>query len=196
MKKFKKLLLIIFATLGIILLAAFAFLSYLKTRALPDYNENIELTGLSEEVEVLRDKHGIPHIYAKNEKDLYTAVGYVMAQDRLWQMDLLRRVTTGRLSEMFGEKTIKTDLLMRALRMPEKSKIVMDSLSPEMRQSLEYFADGVNQYIENNSGNLPPEFAILGYKPEKWEAIHSINLIGYMAWDLTSGWKNEFLLKQ
>ncbi len=196
MKKVKKILLIILAVLGVVLLAAFAFLSYIKTRALPDYNENIQLSGISDDVEVLRDKHGIPHIYAKNEKDLYIAVGYVMAQDRLWQMDLLRRVTTGRLSEMFGEKTVKTDLLMRALRMPEKSKMVMDSLSPEILQSLEYFAEGVNEYIENNSGNLPPEFAVLGYKPEKWEAIHSINLIGYMAWDLTSGWKNEFLLKQ
>ena len=192
----KKILLILTAIIGLVLLVAFAFLYHVKTKALPDYSEDIQLKGISDEVEVIRDKQGIPHIYAKNEKDLYTAVGYVMAQDRMWQMDLLRRVTTGRLSEMFGEKTVKTDLLMRALRMPEKSAMILDSLAPEIRQSLDYFADGVNQYLENNKDNLPPEFTILGYEPDKWEPIHSINLIGYMAWDLTSGWKNEFMLRK
>ncbi len=196
MKKAKKILLFLAVIIVLALIIGFGFLIYLKNRALPDYNQNIVLKGIDADVEVLRDKYGIPHIYAKNEKDLYTAVGYIMAQDRLWQMDLLRRVTTGRLSEMFGEKTIETDLLMRALQMPEKSKIILDSLPIEMKQSLVYFAAGINQYIENNQGNLPPEFAILGYKPEKWEPIHSVNLIGYMAWDLTSGWKNEFILRE
>jgi penicillin amidase len=186
----------VFAFVGFILLAAIVYLNYIQKKSIPDYNQSIKLLGLDAEVEVLRDEFGIPHIYAKNEKDLYTAVGYIMAQDRLWQMDLLRRVTTGRLSEMFGDKTVKTDQLMRALQMTKKSQMVLDSLPPQIRQTLDYFADGVNQYLTQNEGNLPVEFTLLGYKPEKWEAIHTANLIGYMAWDLTSGWKNEFILKQ
>jgi len=192
----KKILIITVSLIFIALIGAFAYLHHIKTKAIPDYSENIKLKGLSDDVEVIRDKYGIPHIYAKNEKDLYTAVGYVMAQDRLWQMDLLRRVTTGRLSEMFGSKTIEADKLMRALEMPTKSAMVWDSLSVEEKISLEAFAEGVNQFIESNLDKLPPEFTLLGYQPEKWEPLHSINLIGYMAWDLTSGWSNEFILRK
>ncbi len=190
----KKVLYTFLGLVAVVLLVGLGYLQHIKTKAIPDYNENILLSGISSDVEVLRDARGVPHIYASNEKDLYTATGYIMAQDRLWQMDLLRRVTTGRLSEIFGDKTIQTDLLMRALRIPEKSVIILDSLQPEMREALEYFADGVNQFIADNPDNLPPEFTILGYTPENWQAIHSVNLIGYMAWDLTSGWGNEFLL--
>lgn len=192
----KKILLILTVLIAVVFIGGFAYLYHVKTKSLPNYSEDIQLKGITDEIEVIRDQQGIPHIYAKNEKDLYMAVGYVMAQDRMWQMDLLRRVTTGRLSEIFGEKTVKADLLMRALQMPKKSAMILDSLAPEIRQSLEYFANGVNQYLQNNKDNLPPEFTILGYEPEKWEAIHSVNLIGYMAWDLTSGWKNEFMLRK
>ena len=88
-------------------------LNKVKTDALPDYNEEVQLRGLEGEVTVYRDTHGIPHVYAENETDLYTAVGFAMAQDRLWQMDLLRRVTQGRLSEILGKDQVNTDLLMR-----------------------------------------------------------------------------------
>jgi len=137
---------------------------------------------------------GIPHIYAENEPDLYRAVGFAMAQDRLWQMDLLRRVTQGRLSEILGKDLVKTDLLMRSLRIQDKSEQVFKTSSPEIIIALQAFADGVNQYISQYP--LPTEFKILNYQPEPWQPIHSINLIGYMSWDLTSGWNTEFLINQ
>ena len=99
----------------VILIGGFAYVQYLATRGIPDYDGNIALEGLSSEVTVYRDDHAVPHIYAKNERDLYMAVGWCMAQDRLFQMDLIRRATTGRLSEIFGEQTIEVDHLMRKL---------------------------------------------------------------------------------
>jgi penicillin amidase len=150
---------------------------------------------LTADVEVFRDRFGIPHVYAETEHDLYTAVGFLLAQDRLWQMDLLRRVTLGRLSEIFGEDYVDTDLLLRALRYTEKSKHLLETGEPEITDALEAFADGMNQYLTAQSGKLPPEFAILGYTPEPWEPFHSLNLIGYMAWDLKAGW-SELILER
>ncbi len=178
----------------ILLIAGYFVLRNISRKALPDYNQNFTIEGLQGEVEVLRDDFAVPTIYATNENDLYRAVGYVMAQDRLWQMDLLRRATTGRLSEIFGEDLVETDLLMRSLRIPEKSEMVLDSTGQDVINALEAFADGVNQFIEQNSENLPPEFSLLGYHPGKWEPAHSVNLTGYMAWDLNMGWSTEVIL--
>jgi len=145
---------------------------------------------------VIRDSFAIPHIYAENEKDLYLAAGFVMAQDRMWQMDLLRRVTLGRLSEIFGPDMADADQLLRSLRMNEKSKEIFAGSEPALQEALTSFCSGVNQYIEQAGKKLPPEFTLLGYKPEPWLPEHSINLIGYMAWDLSTGWTTEVLLEQ
>jgi len=161
------------------------------SRAIPDYNKDVELRNMTAPVEVFRDQYAVPHIYAETEEDLYRAVGYVMASDRMWQMDLIRRGTTGRLAEIFGEDLVKTDALMRALRISEKSEKILMELPPEIKLSLIAFSDGVNQYIEQYDKKLPPEFAILGYKPDPWEPLHSVNMIGYMSWDLTSGYRSK-----
>ncbi len=194
MKAVKRILIALSFLIFLLLIVGYFFLNNLKNSAIPDYNKNLEIAGLTEEVTVLRDSLGIPHVYAKNEKDLYCAVGFVMAQDRLWQMDLLRRVTQGRLSEILGKEQKNTDLLMRALRMQEKSEIILSNAKPEIIIALDAFTHGMNQYMENYP--LPPEFKILGYKPDPWKPVHSINLIGYMSWDLTSGWGIESLLNQ
>ncbi|HKL33773.1 MAG TPA: penicillin acylase family protein, partial [Tangfeifania sp.] len=176
------------------LVAGFFFLNDLKKSALPDYDEDVQLPGLTEEVTIFRDSFAIPHISANNEIDLYRAVGFAMAQDRLWQMELLRRVTQGRLSEILGKDQLETDLLMRALRIQEKSEKVLAQTSPAIKEILQAFSEGVNFYMKNNP--LPPEFRVLGYEPEIWMPVHSINLIGYMSWDLASGWGTELLLNQ
>jgi penicillin amidase len=194
MKTFKRIVLAFLILLVIVTVAAFLFLQKIKTQAIPDYSATIRLKGLTAEVQVFRDKYGIPHIYADNEADLYKATGYVMAQERLWQMDLLRRVTTGRLSEIFGEKMVNTDLIMRTLQIPAKSKMVLEKTDPVILEALKNFADGVNQYIETHQNKLPPEFVILGYKPEPWEIEHSVNMVGYMGWDLRHGWSEDLLL--
>ncbi len=187
MKLAKKIFKIVIFILVLVIVGAYLFLHNLANRAVPDYNQEVVLNGLTDEVKVYRDSFAIPHVYAKNEEDLYHTVGYLMAQDRLWQMDLLRRVTQGRLSEIFGEDFVKTDLFLRALRMPEKSAMIKADADPEILQSFVSFAKGVNDYLEENKKKLPPEFAILGYEPELWKPEHSLNIIGYMAWDLAKG---------
>ncbi|RIJ49428.1 penicillin acylase family protein [Maribellus luteus] len=194
MKVIKRVLLSLLILIVLALIAGVFFVQYLKKAAVPDYNKSFVLYGLQSEVEILRDAHGIPHIYAKSDSDLYRAVGFAMAQDRLWQMDLLRRVTQGRLSEILGKDQAETDLLMRALRIQEKSAKILKNSDPEIVSALQSFADGVNQYMAQFP--LPPEFKVLGYQPEWWEPVHSINLIGYMSWDLSMGWGTEYFLHQ
>lgn len=194
MKIIKRILIGVFAVIALALIIGFFVLQNIKKGAIPDYEKDVVLPALASGAEVLRDSLGIPHVYATNEADLYRAVGFTMAQDRLWQMDLLRRVTQGRLSEILGKDQIDTDLLMRALRIQEKSEKILAGSSPEILSALNAFCEGVNHYIENYT--LPPEFKVLGYKPELWLPVHSINLIGYMSWDLTSGWGTELLLHQ
>ncbi|OQY00650.1 MAG: hypothetical protein B6I20_08495 [Bacteroidetes bacterium 4572_117] len=195
MKLLKRIFIIVFVIIFIAFIGGYIFLNHIATKGIPDYSTDVRIKGLKEKVSIYRDGFAVPHIYAKNDEDLYRATGYVLAQDRLWQMDLLRRVTKGQLSEIFGEDMVKADQLLRSLRIPEKSELVINKTNKKIIAALKAFADGVNQYIENNIDNLPPEFTILGYKPYKWEIEHSINLIGYMAWDLSSpAWGAEITL--
>ncbi len=166
----------------------------ISRRALPNYSVPFEIQNLSDSVWVYRDSFAMPHVYARNSKDLYRVTGYLTAQDRLWQMDLLRHVTTGQLSELFGKDLLEADILMRSLGMPEKSAKLFAESSPEIKDIFEAYSDGINQYINENIKNLPPEFAILGYKPELWKPEQSFNLVGYMAWDLNGSWIAEIVL--
>jgi len=190
----KKILIGIMVFIIVAIIIVMIFINHISGRALPDYNRNVMLKGMTDTVVVYRDEFAIPHIFAKNERDLYRAVGYITAQDRLWQMDLLRRITMGRLSEIFGADLVETDLMLRALRIPEKTKMILDSTSNEIKSYLNAYCDGVNDFIQENISRLPVEFTILRYKPERWTPQHSINLIGYMAFDLTMPWDMETIL--
>ena len=194
MKTFRRILTIVLALIVLAAAGGMMYLNNLKTRAVPDYNKNVDLENLTEEVTVYRDSLGIPHIYAKNEQDLYRTVGYVMAQDRLWQMDLMRRITTGRLSEVLDPGLVDADQLFRALQFSKKSEHLKSQLDPGLLACLEAYCDGVNQYIDSHNKKLPFEFAMLGYKPDPWELVHTLNLIGYMNWTLASGWSEEIAL--
>lgn len=109
MKIAKRILLVFLILISLALIIGFLFLQNLKTAAIPDYNENVEMPGLTDEVTVLHDGFGIPRVYAKTENDLYKAVGFDMAQDKFWQMDLLRRVTQGKLSEIYRKNQYHAD---------------------------------------------------------------------------------------
>ena len=187
MRTIKKILLALLAIVVVALISGILFITGIKRGALPQYDGELVASSLTSEVTVIRDERGMPHIYAGNEHDLYFATGYVMGQERLWQMDLIRRATTGRLSEIFGASMVQTDLFLRSLEIPNKSKMLINEQSPEIVDCLKAFADGVNLYISNAGRKLPPEFRILGYKPEPWELEHIINIIGYMGWDLAGG---------
>jgi penicillin amidase len=194
MRVIRKIIYILIVIVIVVILAGVIYLRYISRRALPDYNQDIQLSGLLEDVYVYRDQYAVPHIYAGNENDLYMVTGYLLAQDRMWQMDLLRRITLGRLSEIFGEDFIETDLLLRGLRFSEKSEKILAVTDKKQLAAINAFCEGINQYIKSNYKKLPVEFTLLGYKPEPWEPLHTVNLIGYMAWDLKAGW-NELVLE-
>ena len=186
----KALKIILLSLLGLIIIAILAgsvLINSIKHGAVPQYSGEISFKEMGSDVTVYRDERGMPHIYASNEHDLYFGTGYVMAQERLWQMDLIRRATRGRLSEILGEKYVQTDLFLRSLDMTAKSQMVLDNEDPQILECLQNYADGVNVYIKNAGKKLPPEFRILGYEPDQWNLLDIANIIGYMGWDLASG---------
>lgn len=187
MKTLKTIFLALGAILAIAIIGGLILLYGIKKSGVPVYSGELTISGLTGEVTVYRDERGMPHIYAGDEYDLYFATGYVMAQERLWQMDLIRRATTGRLSEIFGDDYIQTDLLLRSLDMTTKSKMVLSVELPDITACLQAYADGVNKYINDAGKKLPPEFRILSYKPEEWKLEDIANIIGYMGWDLAAG---------
>jgi penicillin amidase len=186
MKTLKTILTMFLALVVILIIAGLIVVSGIKNNAIPKYEGELIVPGLASEVTVYRDERGIPHIYAASEHDLYFAVGYVMSQERLWQMDLIRRATTGRLSEIFGKEYVQTDLFLRSLDMTTKSKMVISNEDPEIISYMQAYTDGVNTFIKSAGKKLSPEFRILGYKPEPWKLEDIANIIGYMGWDLAS----------
>ncbi len=194
MKTLRRILLSVIIIIGAGTIAGLLMLNHIRQRAVPDYSKDISLENLTAEVTVIRDSLAIPHIYAKTEEDLYRVVGYLTAQDRLWQMDLMRRITTGRLSEIFGSDMITADQMFRAFDFSRKSADVLEKTDPEIIRCLQAYSDGVNQFIRKNRKKLSFEFSLLGYKPEEWTMVHTTNLIGYMAWDLTSGWSSDMAI--
>ncbi|MDP3002955.1 MAG: penicillin acylase family protein [Bacteroidales bacterium] len=187
MKALKTILISLLAVVIVVVIVGLVIVSGIKRGAIPQYKGDLVVQGLGSDVTVYRDERGMPHIYAANEHDLYLSTGYVMAQERLWQMDLIRRATTGRLSEIFGETYVKTDLFLRSLDMTTKSKIILSNEDTSTLKCLKAYADGVNAYISVTGKKLPPEFRILGYKPDPWKLEDMVNIIGYMGWDLASG---------
>ena len=183
----------IFITL-IIIVIVFVTISYFWLRSTkPVYSGNMKLSGLNSEVEVVFDEYGVPHIYAQNAHDAYMALGYVQAQERLFQMEMIRRVTSGRLSELLGEKFISTDKTMLTLsirNMAERSanKYFEEIDEPYKKETLAYL-EGINSFIEN--GTLPIEFSLLNFKPEPFEPVDVYTAIGYMSLSFTSALSQE-----
>jgi penicillin G amidase len=186
MKTFKNILYSLLALVIVVVIVGLIIITGIKHGAKPQYKGEIVIKGLGSDVTVYRDERGIPHIYAGNEHDLYFSVGFVMAQERLWQMDLIRRATTGRLSEIFGASYVQTDLFLRSLDMTTKSRMVLSNEDPVIISYMQAFADGVNAFINAAGKKLSPEFRILSYKPDPWTLEDLANIIGYMGWDLAS----------
>lgn len=182
--KTSKIILLLILVISSISISGFVEKTGKKKGSAPQYQGEIIIPGLICDVLVCRDIRGMPHLYAENEHDLYFATGFVMAQERLWQMDLIRRSSTGRLSEIFGKSYVRTDLLFRNLNISAKSKLVLKDEDPEILQYLQAFTDGVNFFIGTAGKNLPPEFRILSYFPEPWQLEDIVNIIGVMGWGL------------
>jgi penicillin amidase len=186
MKILKVTLTVLAVIIAVALLAGIIIVPALRKSGLPELNGEKNLSGLTADVKVIRDERGVPHIYASNEHDLYFMTGYITAQERLWQMDMVRHATQGRLSELFKRDMFETDYFLRALGMPKKSQMVLEREDPAILATLQAYTDGVNSWIEECGNKLPPEFRILGYKPEPWTMIDITNIIGFIGWDLAS----------
>ena len=177
----------------LLVLAGIALLSgwWFVHRPLPRLDGQISMAGLKEGVIVDRDQWGRPWIRAKSTEDLVMAQGYVTAQDRLWQMDLLRRAAAGDLSEIVGLAALKIDEENRILGMRQAAERAAKESSPEIRGLLESYARGVNQFILQQRGRLPIEFSLLGYAPKPWTPADTYLIDLYMWKTLTSTWKSK-----
>ncbi|MEZ4661000.1 MAG: penicillin acylase family protein [Caldilineaceae bacterium] len=140
-------------------------------RPLPDWEGEFNLACLEAPVEVLRDKHGIPHIYAQSRADLYRAQGYVHAQDRLWQMEQNRRIAAGTLAEVFGPPALEADRFSRIVGFRRAAQAELDALDAESRQVLAWYAEGVNAYIAERPRRLAAEFNLLRVQPQPWTPL-------------------------
>lgn len=163
----------------------------------PQTSGSITLEGLSGPVDVKRDGYGIPQIYASSDEDLFMAQGYVQAQDRFYEMDVRRHLTSGRLSEMFGKSQVKNDEFLRTLGWDRVAKQEYDTkLSSSTKKYLDAYAKGVNAYLKGKSGkDISLEYAALGlvndYKPQQWTPVDSVSWLKAMAWDLRGNMQDE-----
>ena len=163
-------------------IAAYAY--YVAHSALPQLDGRLQVIGLSAAVKVTRDGHGVPAIEAATPEDLFFAQGYVTAQDRLWQMDVMRRFGAGELSEILGEDTLKIDREQRILGLRAAAGKSLALASPRDRSYFDAYARGVNAFIEAHGNALPIEFRILKYRPKPWQAEDSIVIANQMVKDL------------
>ncbi len=186
--------------LFLLVLLAAVTVYYLASRSLPDYNASYRLSNITGAVEIVRDNADVPHIFAQSDRDAFFALGFAHAQDRIWQMVMLRRAVQGKLSEQFGKRTLKTDELMRRLdlyNLAVKSVAVQDQRTKE---ALTAYADGVNAWLsEINKGALgrgAPEFFLFTNEIAPWQPADSIAIVKLMALQMSGQLQDEVLRAQ
>ena len=182
----------------LVLLLLAAGIGYLLLRnTVPSPTGSAAIAGLSAPAEVIRDREAVPHVFAKSMEDAFRAIGFVHAQDRLWQMELARRASQGRLSEVLGERAFSTDVMMRTLDLYGHAERSVAVLSPEVHARLEAYAQGVNAFLARRTGlfepRLPPEFLLLRYRPEPWRVVDSVAIVKMMALDLSTNLNFELM---
>lgn len=181
------------AALAAAVAAPIVGLAYLWRRPLPMINGRMRLKGLHAPVEIVRDTWGVPHIYAHNDEDVFFGQGFVHAQDRLWQMELNRRIPAGRLSEIVGEVAFSTDKLTRIVGLQRAAKNDWMHAPEETVLALNAYARGVNAFLETHHNKLPLEFTLLRFTPEPWRPLDSLGWIKMMAWGQGLNWDAEIL---
>jgi len=164
--------------------------------ALPQLDGTIQTATLSAPVTVIRDGHGVPTIDAANFQDLFFAQGYVTAQDRLWQMDGMRRFAAGELAEILGPSLLKHDREQRILGLREAARKSVEVATPEDRLHFTAYANGVNAFIESHRDRLPVEFRILKYAPRPWTPEDSLVIAAQMVKDLNHGHFRDALARE
>ncbi|WP_026286195.1 penicillin acylase family protein [Salsuginibacillus kocurii] len=153
----------------------------------------VPIERIEEPVSIYRDDHGVPHIEAENETDLYFAQGFVTAQDRMFQMDMSRRQASGTLSEVIGEEALEADKYFRTFGLRRAAEDSLEGYGDEAMTKMQAYADGVNAYIERaaREGNLPVEFSIISYAPDPWTPLDTLTIGKFMAYDLSGRWEGQ-----
>jgi penicillin amidase len=177
------------AAIGVVVLGTVIW--WFVYRPLPQLDGSLSVAGLKSEVTIERDNWGIPHIRASSVEDLAEAQGFVTAQDRLFQMDVLRRAARGQLSEVLGPVTLEVDKDFRVLNFSRAAEVDMQMMSPDVQRVMEAYARGVNHLIEERSDRLPIEFTLLHYKPQPWQPSDSLMMACYMYRTLTDTRQEE-----
>ena len=190
MRVVKKIALFLFLFLIVLVLAIVGYAFYTK----PKYDGELALKNIEKTTTVYFDDFGVPHIYASSQKDAMVALGYVHAQDRLWQMELMRRIAPGRLSEIFGSVALQNDMFFAGLGIEEASEIAIAKLDKNGKdyQLAMAYLDGINQYLEE--GKTPIEFYLVGVKKEKFTLKDVYNIFGYMSFSFAMAQKTDPLL--
>jgi len=182
------------AALAVVTAIASALVYWRLRAPLPDVDGTVAVDGLRGPVQVVRDADAVPHIRATNESDAHYALGYVHAQERLWQMEFQRRVAWGRLSEFAGAATVETDRLMRTVGLGRAAAASWPRLAPATRAVIESYVAGINAYLaDHRGGSLPVEFALLGISPEPFRGEDVLAWHKTMAWLLSTNWRDELL---
>jgi len=180
------------AVVAILLIALLSGYLYLRS-SLPQLNGGLALPGLSGPVEIVRDANAVPHIFAKSSRDAYFALGFVHGQDRLWQLEMNRRIGSGRLAEALGPGALDNDKFLRTLGIRRGAEAIYRNLDTATQDRLRAYAAGVNAFLATRSGSLPAEFLMTGTTPEPWTPVDSVCWQIMMAWDLGGNWSSELL---
>jgi len=192
---FLRVLLILFLLLLLVLAGAtFTAGIWLKHKmqdSLPEIDGSLLTPGLTAPVTVRRDQQGVPHIQAANLDDLLFAQGYVTAQDRLWQMDMARRMASGEAAEILGSKLLEHDRMQRVLAMRVTAERLTAALPPDQRRLFDDYARGVNAYIGSHGDRLPAEFRLLFYQPRPWQPVDSMLVVMSMVQMLDEHWPEK-----
>jgi penicillin amidase len=185
--------------LGILLILVFIIISFgifvlIQVRQMkPDYQDNYQIEGITNPVNISWDSLGVIHISGETTSDVIFASGYASAHERLWQMEMTRRVAKGRLSEIFGEQTVELDKLFRTIGLDSLAQYQYKQLSQESQLWLREYAKGINAFIKQTGNNLPLEFILVGMKPEAWTPEDCLLQNRLMAWFLNFNWKADLL---
>ncbi|MGE5246450.1 MAG: penicillin acylase family protein [Betaproteobacteria bacterium] len=188
-----RLLKILAALLALVVAVSVAGYAYLR-RSLPQIDGTAVVPGISAPVDIVRDADAIPHIFARTRRDALYGLGYVHAQDRLWQMEFQRRIGFGRLSEIFGRVTVPQDRFLRTVGFGRAARAAWDRLPPDARADVTAYIGGINAFIAAHHGSrLPPEFTLLRFEPEPWQGPDVLVWVKMMAWDLSRNYSSELL---
>ncbi|MFZ4848753.1 MAG: penicillin acylase family protein [Caldilinea sp.] len=188
------LFLLVLALLGALL---FLYLyGWRMQRATPRLEGRISVAGLAQSVEILRDKHGVPHLYAQSEADLQRALGWVHAQDRFWQMEQARRVAQGRLAEVFGEAALEADRFARTVGLQQAAEADVALLDPATRQLLAWYCEGVNAYLAAHPGRVSAEHNLLRVPVEPWRITDTLGVAKAWGWSMSGNWQSELVRLQ